>query len=69
VAHADIVAPDGSVIVAAGKAMTKAMWRRMIKAGIEYYEVRPESLETEFAAVDIVDPQHRRGYVCAPATP
>ncbi|GAB6113712.1 DNA-directed RNA polymerase subunit beta [Desulfomicrobium salsuginis] len=57
VSQADIVAPDGTVVVAAGKAMTKAMWRRMIKAGVEYYEVRPESLETEFAAVDIVDPQ------------
>lgn len=57
IAHADITAPDGTVVVAAGKAMTKAMWKRMIKAGVEYYEVRPESLETEFAAADIVDPQ------------
>lgn len=55
-AHADIVASDGTVIVAAGKALTKGMWKRMIKAGVEYYEVRPESLETEYAARDIVDP-------------
>jgi DNA-directed RNA polymerase subunit beta len=55
-AHADVVAPDGSVIVAAGKALTKGMWKRMIKAGIEFYEVRPDTLETEYAAKDIVDP-------------
>ena len=57
VAHADITGPDGAVIVAAGKPVNKGMWRRMTKAGVEYYEVRPESLETEFAATDIVDPQ------------
>ena len=56
-AHADIVGPDGTVIVAAGKALTKGIWKRIIKAEVEYYEVRPETLEVEYAAADIVDPQ------------
>lgn len=56
-AVSDIVGTDGKVVVAAGKPLTKGMWKRMIKAGVEYYEVRPESLETEYAAREIVDVQ------------
>lgn len=56
-AYSDITGPDGTVIAAAGKLLTKGMWKRMVKAGLEYYEVRPESLETEYAARDIVDEQ------------
>ncbi|GAB1411045.1 DNA-directed RNA polymerase subunit beta [Desulfovibrionales bacterium] len=54
-AYADILASDGSVVVAAGKPLTKGMWKRILKAGVAFYEVRPESLETEFAAQDVVD--------------
>lgn len=56
IAYADIVATDGTVIVSAGKPLTRGIWKRILKAGIEYYEVRPETLETEFSAKDVVDP-------------
>ena len=56
-ACADITGADGSVVVAAGKPLTRGMWKRMLKAGVEYYEVQPESLEREYAARDIVDGQ------------
>ena len=56
-ACADITGADGSVVVAAGKPLTRGMWKRMLKAGVEYYEVQPESLEREYAARDIVDSQ------------
>lgn len=55
-AHADIVSSDGTVVVQAGKPLTKGLWKKMIKAGVEYYEVRPETLESEFTAKDVVDP-------------
>jgi DNA-directed RNA polymerase subunit beta len=57
IACSDIAASDGAVIVASGKALTKGMWKRMLKAGVEYYEVRSETLESEYAARDIVDSQ------------
>ena len=57
IACSDIVSSDGAVIVASGKALTKGMWKRMLKAGVEYYEVRSETLESEYAARDIVDSQ------------
>ena len=57
IACSDIVASDGAVIVASGKALTKGMWKRMLKAGVEYYEVRSETMESEYAARDIVDSQ------------
>ena len=56
-ACADITGADSSVIVTANKPLTRGMWKRMLKAGVEYYEVQPESLEREYAARDIVDGQ------------
>lgn len=53
----DIVDAEGKIVVAAGKPLTKGIWKRMIKAGVQYYEVRPESLETEYSAKEIVDIQ------------
>lgn len=57
VALSDIVAPDGTTIVANGKPLTKASWKRMLKAGVEFYEIRPDSLETEFSSREVIDPQ------------
>lgn len=56
VAFSDVTGTDGKVIVAAGKPITKGIWKRMIKAGLEYYEVRPETLDIEYASKEIVDP-------------
>ncbi len=57
VAYMDITAPDGTVVVSAGKPLTKGIWKRMIRAGVGFYEVRPESLGTEYAAREVVDSQ------------
>ena len=56
-AFCDIVANDGKVLVAAGKPITRGAWERMRRAGVAYYEVRPDSLENEYAMRDIVHPE------------
>ena len=56
-AHADIVGPDGTVIVRAGKPITKRSWRLICEAGIPAIEVRPDLLDGMFLAEDAVSPQ------------
>lgn len=56
-AFADIVSPNGDVIVAAGKPMTKRHWRLMNEAGVKEYEVDPNALFGLFLAADVVDPE------------
>ncbi|MDL2272002.1 DNA-directed RNA polymerase subunit beta [Desulfovibrio sp. OttesenSCG-928-I05] len=54
-AFADICAKDGTVLVKAGKPITKRAWRQMGEAGIEAYEIAPESIEKLFLADDMAD--------------
>ncbi len=56
-AYADIVAPDGNVIVKAGKPITKRSWRLICDAGIQAIEVRPDLLDGMFLAEDAVASQ------------
>ena len=44
-AYADITAPDGNVLVKAGKPITKRSWRLICEAGIPAIEVRPDLLD------------------------
>ncbi len=53
-AYTDIVAPDGTVLVKAGKQINKGAWRKICKAGIPAIEVRPELVEGMFLAEDII---------------
>lgn len=54
-AHGDIAAPDGTVLVKAGKPLTKRAWRQICDAGIEAVEVAPDTLEGMFLAEDMVN--------------
>ena len=56
-AYADIAAPDGTVLVKAGKPVTKRAWRQICESGIPAIEVQPDVLDGLFLAEDIVDPQ------------
>ena len=56
-AYADITAPDGNVIVRAGKPITKRGWRLICEAGIEAIEVRPDALDGMFLSEDAVNPE------------
>ncbi len=56
-AYADIAAPDGNVIVKAGKPITKRSWRLICEAAIPAIEVRPDLLDGMFLAEDAVAPQ------------
>ena len=53
-AYADIAAPDGTVLVKAGKLITKRGWRQICEAGIPTIEVRPDTLDGMFLAEDVV---------------
>ncbi len=55
-AFADILASDGTVIVKAGKPLTKRSFRQMEQAGIEKMLVAPDTLVGLFLADDIIDP-------------
>ena len=55
-AYADITAPDGNVLVKAGKPITKRSWRLICEAGIPAIEVRPDLLDGMFLAEDAVAP-------------
>ncbi len=55
-AFADIVAPDGTVVVKAGKPLTKRAWREFGIRGITHIEVAPDSLHGLFLAEDVMDP-------------
>ncbi len=65
-AHADILGSDGTVVVKAGRPITKKAWRALCEGGIACVEVAPESLETLFLAEDIVN--EATGEVQAEAT-
>ncbi|GHU93799.1 DNA-directed RNA polymerase subunit beta [Deltaproteobacteria bacterium] len=54
-AYTDIVAPDGTIIVKAGKPITKRSWRVICEAGIQAIEVRPDLLDSMFLAEDATD--------------
>ena len=56
-AYADIIDAQGNVIVKAGKPITKRSWRLICDAGIEAIEVRPDTLDSMFLAVDVADPK------------
>ena len=56
-AYADIVDGEGNVIVKAGKPITKRSWRLICESGIEAIEMRPDTLDSMFLAVDVADPK------------
>ncbi len=56
-AYVDITDAEGKVLVAAGKAISKPMWRRIVKAGIERIEVDPMELAQQFAASELIHPE------------
>ncbi|WP_165076366.1 MULTISPECIES: DNA-directed RNA polymerase subunit beta [unclassified Desulfovibrio] len=56
-AYADITAEDGTVLVKAGKPITKRAWRQMCEGGIKAIEVRPDFIEGMFLAEDVVNPE------------
>ena len=56
-AYADIVDGEGNVIVKAGKPITKRSWRLICESGIEAIEMRPDTLDGMFLAVDVADPK------------
>ena len=56
-AYADIIDAQGNVIVKAGKPITKRSWRLICEAGIEAIEVRPDTLDAMFLALDVADPK------------
>ncbi len=55
-ATADIVAPDGTVLVKAGKPITRRSWRLIEQAGITQVPVSPEAVLGLFLAEDVLDP-------------
>ncbi len=55
-AHLDIVAADGKVLVPAGKAITKAAWRRMFEGGMDTIEIDPDAILGLFLAQDVANP-------------
>ncbi len=54
-AYADICAPDGTVLVKAGKPITKRSWRQLCEAGVPSIEMQPDFLNGMFLAEDIVN--------------
>ena len=53
-AYADICTPDGTVLIRAGKPITKRGWRQICEAGIPTIEVPPTLLDGMFLAEDVV---------------
>ncbi len=64
-AFADIKDKEGTVLVKAGKPVTKRAWRLLCEGGVPSIEVAPESIEGLFLAEDIVD--EKTGEVLAEA--
>lgn len=62
-AFADIKIDD-KVIVAKGGNITKAAWRKLVRADVKYVDVDPDSLVGQFLAADVVD---KHGEVLAEA--
>ncbi|MDR2574070.1 MAG: DNA-directed RNA polymerase subunit beta [Desulfovibrio sp.] len=65
-AYADILSSDGTVLVKAGKPITKRSWRSICESGLKAIEVRPDLLDGMFLAEDVVDPGN--GEVLAEST-
>ncbi|MDR2055527.1 MAG: DNA-directed RNA polymerase subunit beta [Desulfovibrio sp.] len=57
-AYADVLSPDGTVLVKAGKPITKRSWRLICESGIKAIEVRPDLLDGMFLAEDAVNPEN-----------
>ena len=55
-AYSDIVTEDGTVLIKAGKPITKRGWRQVCEAGIKAIEVRPDTLDGMFLAEDVIAP-------------
>ncbi len=53
----DISDDQGKVLVQAGKEMTRLDWRKIINSGLKWIEVDAETMEEEFLAEEVVDPQ------------
>jgi DNA-directed RNA polymerase subunit beta len=53
----DIVASDGSVVVKAGRPITKRTWRNLKEKGVDTVEVAEATLHGLFLSQDLVDPQ------------
>ncbi|MDR3363092.1 MAG: DNA-directed RNA polymerase subunit beta [Desulfovibrio sp.] len=56
-AYTDITGAGGTVIVKAGKAISKRAWRLICESGTPAVEVRPDLLEGMFLAEDVADPK------------
>ena len=56
-AYVDIAGPDGEVIVAAGRSITKRAWRDFKRQGLTEYEIDPAGVEQLFLARDLVHPK------------
>ncbi|MCR5561880.1 MAG: DNA-directed RNA polymerase subunit beta [Desulfovibrio sp.] len=54
-AYADITKGD-KVFVPAGKTITAGKWRQICESGLEFIEVRPDTLDGMFLAKDVTDP-------------
>jgi len=62
-AFADITIED-KVLVAKGASITKAAWRKLVRADVKYIDVDPDTLVGQFLAADVVD---KHGEVLAEA--
>ena len=56
-AYAAVEDKDGNVIVAAGKPITKRVWKDFLKKGVTEYPIDPEGLANLFLAQDVADPK------------
>ncbi|MGE4469178.1 MAG: DNA-directed RNA polymerase subunit beta [Desulfovibrio sp.] len=54
-AFVDLALPDGKVVAKANRPVTKGAWRKLSRAGVEFIEVSPESLQGLFLSRDLVD--------------
>ncbi len=64
IAFTNLNLPDGTSLIKAGKNLTKGGYRKLVKAGVEFMEVNPDSLIGQFLATDIVN---KNGEVLAEA--
>lgn len=55
IAYTDIFDNDNNLLVAAGKTITKRVWRQMEASGLEAFEVDPSTVIGQFLAEDIID--------------
>ncbi|WP_045213690.1 DNA-directed RNA polymerase subunit beta [Desulfonatronovibrio magnus] len=53
----DVLDNEGNVMVKKGRPMTKRAWRKLIKDNIEYIEIDPTQLNSQFVSSDIIHPE------------